>query len=49
VCPEDYVAGVIMDVIVRMSGTIIGELHQSFHGGLGTLGLLGGKGAKGNK
>ena len=48
-CPEDYVAGVIMDASVRMSGTIVEELCQGLHGGLGTLGLLGGEGAKGNK
>jgi len=48
VCPEDHVAGMIMDASTRMSGTVVEELHQGLHGGLGTLGLLGGK-AKGNK
>jgi len=50
VCPEDHVAGMIMDASSGMSGTIVlEELCQGLHGGLGTLGLLDGKGAKGNK
>jgi len=49
VCPEDHVAGMVMDASVRMCGTVVEELCQCLHGGLGTLGLLGGKSAKDNK
>jgi len=46
VYPKDHVAGMVMDGGIRMSGAIIEELHDGFHGCLGTFGLLGGDGAQ---
>jgi len=46
VYPEDHVAGMVTDGDIRMSGAIMEELCDSFHGCLGAFGLFGGNGAQ---
>jgi len=49
VYPKDHVTGMVPDGGIRMCSTIIEQLHDGFHGGLDTLGLLGGNSAKCSK
>ena len=39
----------IADGGIRMRGAVVEELGEGFHGGLGAVRLLGGKGADGGK
>ncbi len=42
-CLEDHVAGMIANPGIGMCDAIVKKLHQCLHGGLCTLGLLGGE------
>jgi len=47
--PHNYVAGVVVNDHIGMGGTVIEEVLEGLHGGLGAVGLLGGQGAEGHK
>jgi len=46
--PQDHVTGMVSNDGIGMCCTIIEEVCESLEGGLGAVGLLGGKGAKGH-
>jgi len=49
VCPEDFVAGMKMDDSIWMGGTIVEQVSEGLHGGLGAIGLLSGESTKGHQ
>ncbi len=46
---QDHVTGMVANDGIWMCGTIVKEVHEGLHEGLGAVGLFGGQGAKGNE